>query len=79
MLRGDGGTYIQTVDADNRLWQRGEAFCVQTALTPAGTLSAGTYMLSAGLFEGDRPIEFGIKKSRINEYGMADLAAVEVK
>lgn len=59
-LSGDGGRYVETVDADNRLWEAKKITESRLLFTPKD-LPAGEYALSLGLFEGERPIELGMK------------------
>ncbi len=59
-LENDGGCLVEEIPADNRTWPAGGIARIPLEIHPTETMHGKT-LVSVGLFEGDRAIEFGMK------------------
>ncbi len=66
-----------TVDCDNREWKPREEVAV--AVTPdVSDMPRGKYRLSVGLFDGNRPVCFALKKKLYSDDGFAEITEVKI-
>jgi hypothetical protein len=69
LLRGKKDIVIP-LNLDNRRWFPGEPIVEHTSLD-LHNVDPGRYQIAFGLFEGERPIEFGVQESRlINSFAL---------
>ena len=64
-------------EADNRRWMPNETY-VERIRLDARLIPAGRYEAYAGLFDGDRPIQFGVEADAVRD-GYVRLGAVSVR
>ncbi|MBQ4591252.1 MAG: DUF4832 domain-containing protein [Clostridia bacterium] len=75
-LEGDMGCFIEEADCgDNRTWAAGEIAKIAFDVHPMRTMQ-GNYMLSVGLFEGERPIELAMKNGADGYYPVGKVMVI---
>ena len=75
-LEGDMGCFVEEADCgDNRTWAAGEIAKIAFDVHPMRTMQ-GNYMLSVGLFEGERPIELAMKNGADGYYPVGKVTVI---
>lgn len=75
-LAGENGCHTETLDADCRRWDAGEAVVENVTVQPM--VPAGQYSVEIGLFEGERPIELALRKDLQTADGFYRIGETEV-
>ena len=76
-LRGENGTFVIPLDADNRTWQPDSPITLSLRVDARG-VPEGDYDVCVGLFEKDTPILLGIKQDYLKD-GYYTIARTHVR
>ncbi len=74
----DGSRFSQTMPAGNTAWKPGMEIRVPVSFRPRN-IRPGNYGLFAGLFEGEKPVQLGMERSRLTNglYYLCNVPVIE--